>query len=265
MGIVPFETNVQNTCQGCQTYLQPTKGGSIDGFINNLQSTLGNGTDTQGVLDYARAPPWPPTCRPSPRTSSRAAGTSWCSSPTELYPRCTATETLTGALPNSDYANYDPFNAPWLTWMDDPQPPTAYCLSQPSGMIDNGMLMNGNPPGVSGYTFGSDRNQNYQIFDTVNQMMSLKAEYNVAAVNLDTVLILNPRGAAVRPDLPGSLRHLSGPERPRSFRRPPSRWRAGCSPTWPGLATGSSRRSPTVRSRTSAWPAWTTLPSPRPT
>ncbi len=191
VGIVPFETNLQNTWPGGgMTYLQP--GGNIDSFIDNLQSTLGNGTDTQGVLDFARTA-MAADMQASPKDQlPRSRYVVVFLTDGTPYPRCTATQTLTSSLPNADYANYDPFNAPWLTWMDDPQPPTAYCISQPNGMIDNGMAMNGNPPGVNGYTFGTDRNQNYQIFDTVNQMMSLKTEYDVAAVNLDTVLILNP-------------------------------------------------------------------------
>ncbi len=192
VGIVPFETNVQNTWPGTgQTYLQPDS--TIDGFIDNLQSTLGNGTDTQGVLDYARTAMAADMQGTAPDKLPRSRYIVVFLTDGTPYPRCTSTETLTGALPNADYANYDPFNAPYLTWMDDPQPPTAYCLSQPAGNIDNGMAQNGNPPGVSGYTFGSDHNQNYQIFDTVNQMMSLKDEYHVAAVNIDTVLLLNPQ------------------------------------------------------------------------
>jgi len=191
VGIQPFETNLQNPWPGTgQTYAPPD--GTIDGFIDNLQSTLGNGTDTQGVLDFARTA-MAADMQSSPKDQlPRSRYVVVFLTDGTPYPRCTATETLTGSLPNADYANYNPFNDPDGVWMDDPQPPTAYCLSQPPGNIDNGMAMNGNPPGVNGYTFGSDRNQNYQIFDTVTQMMSLQAEYHVAAVNLDTILILNP-------------------------------------------------------------------------
>ncbi len=194
VGIVPFETNVQNTWPGPgQTYAPPDgPNGSIDIFIDNLQSTLGNGTDTQGVLDFARTAMAADMQTVPKDQLPRSRYVVVFLTDGTPYPRCTSTETLTGSLPNADYANYDPFNNPGLIWMDDPQPPTAYCLSQPSGMIDMGMAMNGNPPGVSGYTFGSDRNQNYQIFQTVNQMMTLQSEYHVAAVNLDTILILNP-------------------------------------------------------------------------
>jgi hypothetical protein len=194
VGIVPFETNVQNTWPGNGlTYQAP--GGDIDSFIDNLQSTLGNGTDYQGVLDYARtamSTDMEATKKNNPDVLPRSRYVVVFLTDGTPYPRCTSTQTFDGGLPNADYANYDPFNSPWLTWMDDPNPPDAYCLSQPSGTVDTGKSQNGQPPGVSGYSFGTDRNQNYQIFDIVNQMMSLKNEYHVAAVNLDTVLLLNP-------------------------------------------------------------------------
>ena len=59
------------------------------------------------------------------------------------------------------------------------------------GKVDNGQPANGNPAGITGYAFGTDRNQNYQIFDTVKQMLSLKEQYNVGGINIDTILLFN--------------------------------------------------------------------------
>ena len=186
VSIVPFETNKLTTWPGTgSAYAVPGPNTDIDAFIDNLQTELGNGTDYQGVLSAAAT-----------QMSNDMATTAKDQLPRSRYivvfltdgtpyPRCTATETLDGGLPNADYANFDPFNHPELTWMNDP---ASYCLES-VGKTDNPI---GDSTHVAGYAFGTDRNQNYQILNQVSQMMALQQQYDVGSVSLDTLLILNP-------------------------------------------------------------------------
>ena len=209
VSIVPFETNVfTNVWPKTQFTYQAVDGNSLSSvtsYVDALQTELGNGTDYQGVLGYAFEQMSTDMAATKagmiPGESSASLPRSryvivWVTDGTP-YPRCTSTRTPDGGLPEADYANSDPFNKPYLTWDDDP---VDYCL-EAVGQVDCGNLNpkpancysspNNGPTGVSNYAFGTDRNQNYQIFDEVNQIMDLKAQYNVGEINFNTVLIMN--------------------------------------------------------------------------
>ncbi len=178
--ILPFETNVsQSTWPGNDQFQAPDgPGGSTDTFIEGLQTQLGNGTDYQGVLDYAKTLITSDVLSQSQQALPRTRYVVVFLTDGTPYPRCTANPNL----PNSDYANYDPFNHPELTWEDDPM---SYCETATGNVND--------PMEVHGYVAGTDRNQNYQIFDLVDSIMALKQEFNIGDINFDTVLLLNAK------------------------------------------------------------------------
>jgi len=178
--ILPFETNVsQSTWPGNDQFAPPDgPGGSTDTFIEGLQTQLGNGTDYQGVLDYAKTLITSDVLAQAQEALPRTRYVIVFLTDGTPYPRCTANPNL----PTVDYANYDPFNHPELTWEDDPM---SYCQTATGNKND--------PREVSGYVKGTDRNQNYQLFDIVDKIMALKQEFNIGDINFDTILLLNPK------------------------------------------------------------------------
>ena len=178
VAVVPFETNVLNAWPN-NNFQFAKPDGTIDPFLDQLQSELGNGTDTQGALSYvytlistdiAASPP-----ELLPRTRYEIVfltdGTP--------YPRCTAAT----SLPPQDYATPE---TPWLTWANS----SDYCTQGPAP--GNTSAQNN----VKGFVPGTDLNQNYQLFDLVNQIMALKDRYNIGGLRLDTILLLNQAAVA---------------------------------------------------------------------
>ena len=169
IAVVPFETNVSNVFPPAPQRFAPAAA-LDDAYIANLQNTLGKGTDYEGALSEAYA-----------RVADDIAATQ-ASSPDKLprtryvvvfltdgtpYPRCSAIDTL------PIYA--DPYN-PDLTWEDNALP---FCnVTDPQDQIN-------------GWTVGTDRNQNYQLFALVDRIVNLKALYNVGDIRLHTVLLFN--------------------------------------------------------------------------
>jgi thrombospondin type 3 repeat protein len=176
VSIVPFETNIRNPWPGStgNRFARPTTASGIDTYIGGLQSQLGKGTDYQGALaeaykiisgdisDVAKARP-----AELPRTRYVVVfltdGTP--------YPRCSA---------NDDLGQYASPDQPDLTWADS------------SSAVEFCNLMDPNDPdAITGYIAGTDRNQNYQLFSYVRQLMDLKQQNNVGDIRMHTVLLFN--------------------------------------------------------------------------
>lgn len=180
MSVVPFETNVKNvwppTTSG-RRFAPPDA--SLTSYIQGLQSQLGKGTDYQGALSYAYgliAADIADVQKTNPILLPRTRYVVVFLTDGTPYPRCSANDNLTV------YA--DP-NNPDLTWMDSFGAEDFCNLPDPD-----------DPDPITGFIKGTDRNQNYQLFSYIDQIMELKRQYNVGDVRIHSVLLLNE--AAVR-------------------------------------------------------------------
>ncbi len=179
LSIVPFETNVKNVWPPAATgqrFARPD--GSLNAYIAGLQSQLGKGTDYQGAIAYAYSliAAIAAVSQTNPEELPRTRYVTVFLSDGTPFPRCSANDNLT---------QYADANNPELTWAD----------SSGSGDFCN-IIDPDSPDEITGFVKGTDRNQNYQIFSYVDQMMELKAQYNVGDIRFHTVLLFNE--AAVR-------------------------------------------------------------------
>lgn len=182
VALVPFETNVRDpwptTGVGGQAFARVDS--TLRSRVNTLQAQLGKGTDYQGALAYAYSliagdiaaqinPPPGGTATPEllPRTRYVVVFLT----DGVPFPRCSANDNLT------QYA--DDLN-PHLTWAD------SYGAGDFCNTIDPR-----DPDAITGFVAGTDRNQNYQLFSYVDQLMELKQQYNVGDIRLHTVLLFN--------------------------------------------------------------------------
>src|SRR5208283_3346341 len=172
ISIVPFATNVQNPYPvegSVPGFVTPF---GLTGYLSALQGQLGKGTDDQGALSYAYsviAADVAATYQSNPELLPRTRYVVvWLTDGTP-YPRCAANDNL------PEYA--DPQH-PYLIWADED--PDFCNVAGSTG-----------PDAINGFVVGTDRNQNYQIFSYVDQLMSLKSTYNLGDIRLDTVLLFN--------------------------------------------------------------------------
>ncbi len=182
VAIVPFETNVLNVWPNNNLQFAPPDG-TTDAFIDQLQTELGNGTDYQGVLAYTYELISADISASPPEELPRTRYVIVFLTDGTPYPRCTAATNL----PPQDYATPE---QPWLTWQNE----SDYCTKLPSicqAASNSTSLISGNSSCVAGFKAGTDLNQNYQVFDAINQITALQSRYNVGSIRLDTVLLLN--------------------------------------------------------------------------
>jgi hypothetical protein len=181
VSLVPFETNVRDVWPPAATgqrFARPDA--TLDARVRTLQTQLGKGTDYQGALAYTYALIASDIQAVSVQNPAILPRTRYVvvflidGTP---YPRCDANN---GQL--SRYA--DPDN-PQYQWPDSPG------LQEFCHVIDPL-----NPDPVQGFVIGTDRNQNYQVFNPVDRLMELRNQYNVGDIRFHTVLLLNV--AAVR-------------------------------------------------------------------
>ncbi len=172
VSIIPFATNVQNPyppAGSAQGFVTPF---GLTGYLSALQGQLGKGTDDQGALAYAYtviAGDIAATSASNPELLPRTRYVVvWLTDGTP-YPRCSAIDNL------PQYADPD---HPYLIWADSVP---DYC--NVAGAAGNDT--------INGFVVGTDRNQNYQIFSYVDQLMSLKSTYNIGDIRLHTVLLFN--------------------------------------------------------------------------
>jgi hypothetical protein len=175
VSLVPFETNVKGVFPGMGGFTSPSNPGLLQ-RVDTLQAELGKGTDYQGALAYAYSlvsSDIARTQRTSPNLLPRTRYVVVFLSDGVPYPRCAGNDNLT------QYA--DDLN-PELTWQDSLGAGT-FCNE-----IDADI-----PPADRITTFvpGTDRNQNYQLFSYVDQLMELREQYNIGDIRLHTVLLFN--------------------------------------------------------------------------
>lgn len=175
LAIVPFETNVKNvwppTASG-QRFGDPSM--VDDAYLGSLQTQLGKGTDYQGALAYAYsliASDITQTEQNNPELLPRTRYVVVFLTDGTPYPRCSANDSL------AVYATPD---TPYLTWADSASAGDFCNLTDPDS-----------PDQITGFITGTDRNQNYQLFAYVDQLMQLKEQYNVGDLRFHTVLLFN--------------------------------------------------------------------------
>lgn len=180
LAIVPFETNVVNVWpQTLNTRFGSASDPTLPNYINLLQSQLGKGTDYQGALSYAYAliaSDIEDTVATRPAILPRTRYVVVFLTDGTPYPRCSANDNL------SAYADG---NFPQLTWADSSSAVDFCNLLDPTS-----------PDQITGFTPGTDRNQNYQLFSYVERLMELEETYNVGDIRMHTILLFNE--AAVR-------------------------------------------------------------------
>ena len=180
LAIVPFETNVKNvwppTASG-QRFGDPSA--VDDAYLAGLQTELGKGTDYQGALAYAYsiiASDITQTEQNNPELLPRTRYVVVFLTDGTPYPRCSANDSL---------ATYATPETPYLTWADSPSAGDFCNLTDPTS-----------PDQITGFITGTDRNQNYQLFAYVDQLMQLKQQYNVGDIRFHTVLLFNQAAVA---------------------------------------------------------------------
>jgi hypothetical protein len=202
IAIVPFETQVKGVwpmVSGAgQSRFESLSGqGYADAItrVDQLQSELGKGTDYQGALAYTYgliAADIVDTEMASPELLPRTRYVVVFLTDGTPFPRCSANDELTqyadSAHPDLTYqdssgAGCVPGVPPDPT-TNPPTPaggPSCYC-----NLVDPM-----DPDLVTGFVAGTDRNQNYQLFSYVDQLMQLKATHNIGDIRLHTVLVFN--------------------------------------------------------------------------
>jgi hypothetical protein len=196
VALVPFETNVKGWWPDPIAFARPD--GSLDARIASLQNELGKGTDYQGALAYTYgliASDIANTTATDPSLLPRTKYVVVFLTDGTPFPRCAANDNLT------QYA--DDLN-PDLTWADS-QGAGDFCnIADPSS-----------PDNITGFVTGTDRNQNYQLYAYINQLMALKDQFNIGGLTLNTVLLFNQQAVtacgAICQDLYGAYVRWPGP------------------------------------------------------
>lgn len=174
VALVPFETNVKGTWPppGGPRFARPDA--SLRTRVNTLQAELGKGTDYQGALSYAYGiigSDILDTEAMTPEVLPRSKYVVVFLTDGVPFPKCAGNDNLTR------YA--DDLN-PELTWAD------SFGAGNFCNLIDPM-----DPDAITGFVAGTDRNQNYQLFSYVKQIIDLKDQYNVGDIRLHTVLMFN--------------------------------------------------------------------------
>ncbi len=201
VALIPFETNVKGvwpvpTGPNPQRFGRPDS--TLRSRINTLQAELGKGTDYQGALAYAYsliASDIVSTEASTPEVLPRTRYVVVFLTDGVPFPKCSANDNLTQF---ADDLNPD------LTWAD------SYGAEGFCNLIDPM-----DPDAITGYVKGTDRNQNYQLFSYVKQIVDLKDQYNVGDVRLHTVLMFNEdavrNGGPICQDVYGQYVRWPGP------------------------------------------------------
>lgn len=174
VALVPFETNVKGTWPppGGDRFARPDA--TLRTRVNTLQAELGKGTDYQGALSYAYGiigSDIVDTEAMTPEVLPRTKYVVVFLTDGVPFPKCAGNDNLTR------YA--DDLN-PDLTWAD------SFGAGNFCNLIDPM-----DPDAITGFVAGTDRNQNYQLFSYVKQIVDLKDQYNVGDIRLHTVLMFN--------------------------------------------------------------------------
>lgn len=212
VALVPFETNVKGVWPtagaGGQHFARPDS--TLRNRVNTLQAELGKGTDYQGALATAYAiiaSDIFSTNQATPELLPRTKYVVVFLTDGTPFPRCAGNDQLT------EYA--DDLH-PDLLWADSfgagGDGPDNFC----------NQIEPDDPDAITGFVKGTDRNQNYQLYSYVNQLMELKKVYNIGDIRLNTVLLFNEEAVRACGDIcqdlygeyvryPGKVRVADGP------------------------------------------------------
>jgi len=198
VALAPFETNVKGTWPNAVGARFARPDATLRTRVNTLQAELGKGTDYQGALAYAYgliASDISATEMTTPEVLPRTKYVVVFLTDGVPFPRCAGNDMLT------QYA--DDLN-PQLTWAD----------SLGAGDFCN-QIDPRDPDAITGFVAGTDRNQNYQLFSYVKQIVDLKDQFNVGDVRLHTVLMFNEESVRncgpICQDVYGSYVRYPGP------------------------------------------------------
>ncbi|MFT3843187.1 MAG: VWA domain-containing protein [Myxococcaceae bacterium] len=178
VALVPFETNASQTFPPQSGFSHPNA--DFVTAAEKLQTTIGKGTDYQGALALTYgliADDIQKTLASSPEQLPRTRYVVVFLTDGTPYPRCAAND----QLPKQDLATPD---QPDLIWKDSLPGDGGFC-----NLLDP--QPNGDMSVVHGYQPGTDRNQNYQIFSYVDQLMQLRQQFNIGDIRVHTVLLFN--------------------------------------------------------------------------
>lgn len=189
VSLVPFETNVKNpfpasTASMTSRFTRADNPGLLTS-LQNLQSQLGKGTDYQGALAYAYtviADDIALLTQSKPESLPRTRYVVVFLTDGTPYPRCAGNDPANQADLIANYASPD---RPELLWADS-SGSGDFC-----NLIDPPPCMPGDSSCIPGFVSGTDRNQNYQLFSYVDQLMELRDAYNIGDIRLHTVLLFN--------------------------------------------------------------------------
>lgn len=218
--LVPFETKISGAYP--DTGFSPINDSNYDTWverINDMQGSLGQGTDYQGAFAEAydriatdiQASPKSLLPRTRYVVVFLTDGTP--------FPRCAAND----CAPSADYASP---TQPDLIWPDSPgagcvPPPDPICTDKyydDSNCFCNTDQNAIDQTGLEAGTFstGTDRNQNYQILDLVDRIMQLKDKYDIADIRVHSILLWNAGNIATltlpeQQDLFGDMGSVADP------------------------------------------------------
>lgn len=176
VGLVTFETNAKKAFpsqQSTAVFGSPSDSG-LRSTVNGLQFQLGKGTDYQGALAMAYTlvkADIDQTNQQNPAELPRTRYVVVFLTDGTPFPRCASNDNLT------QYA--DPDN-PELIWED------SFGAGDFCNLIDPQ-----DPDYITGFVAGTDRNQNYQLYAYVDQLMELKRFNNIGDIRLHTILLFN--------------------------------------------------------------------------
>lgn len=205
VSLVPWETSVRGDFPSTPPWFvagsriaqpDPTNATQvISPRIDALQNDLGKGTDCQGAFATAYARIEQDVLDTPPPLRARTRYVVVLLTDGVPFPWCAANDNL------PVYAT--PKN-PFGIWPDSPGagcPGTGcYCnATQPTNCPCDpatGTDCQGNTC-IPGFVGGTDRNQDYQILDTVDRLVELKRKYNLGDLRVHTLLLFN-LGAAIQ-------------------------------------------------------------------
>jgi hypothetical protein len=189
VALVPFETNIKGDWPGMSNGRFAPANAVVNGLsltqrINSLQSELGKGTDYQGALSYAHSlilADINAVEQSSPQLLPRTRYVVVFLTDGTPFPRCSANDNLSAY---ADASNPD------LIWEDS----SGAGGSSPTGFCNGIDPMD--PDAILGYVKGTDRNQNYQLFNLAQKIMELKDKHNIGDIRMHSVLLFNVAAVA---------------------------------------------------------------------
>lgn len=175
VALVPYDTNVRTVWPAPNTGARTARPDStFIAAIDQLQSTLGKGSDLQGALAYTRQlieDDVRITELTTPQAVSRTRYVVVLITDGVPFPRCSEDDTR-------------------LIYADDTHPELIWPDSTGAGTFCNSVTPN-DPDAITGFIAGTDRNQNAQLFAEVDDLMTFARQHHVGSMQVHTSLLFN--------------------------------------------------------------------------